>query len=277
MFKMKISVVLPTYNRATLLKASLESLIKLHPDEIIVIDDGSTDNTKEVLDEFKIKSKVCLKVIRHKERMGSTKAWNEGVEEAEGDLVFFTADDHFYPEFLFEKIKRLFNNDPKIGAVVLREKRRKTTRVTFKKRLFMLLTEWIIIEAYQQKKGYVKYGSGTMIVRRSIMKSVKYDEGYLGNCWREESQLQLDVQKLGWKIYFDPELCFQHIHTDYGGYRTFSHKEYEYWKIRNHTRFLKKNFPLKLPLFFFIFLQSKLRKGEVKTFLKAFKDGLKAR
>ncbi|MEM3607104.1 MAG: hypothetical protein QXE30_05630, partial [Candidatus Bathyarchaeia archaeon] len=84
------------------------------------------------------------------------------------------------------------------------------------------------------------------------------------------------IQKLNWKIYFDPSLYFQHIYVDYGGYRTISREKYHYWTIRNHTRFLKKNFPWKILPFFLLFLQANIRKGRAKEFIKAFKDGLKS-
>ncbi len=87
----KISVIVPTYNRAKTIKSCLDSILnqtlKLH--EIIVADDGSTDETKTILDQI-----PGLKVIRIEKNGGVSYARNLAIKQAKGDwLAFCDSDD----------------------------------------------------------------------------------------------------------------------------------------------------------------------------------------
>jgi glycosyltransferase involved in cell wall biosynthesis len=87
----KISVIIPVYNRADLLPVTLRSLLaqSLSADEIIVIDDGSTDGTAEVAESFG----SAVRVIRQ-ENAGPGAARNRGLREAIGEFIhFFDSDD----------------------------------------------------------------------------------------------------------------------------------------------------------------------------------------
>lgn len=96
-----ISVVIPTYNRADSLKNCLNSLKKqIFKDfEVIIVDDGSKDNTKEVFDLLKNENFRYV----YKENGGQSSARNLGVREAMGDIIAFTDDDCVVcPEWLKE-------------------------------------------------------------------------------------------------------------------------------------------------------------------------------
>ena len=92
----QVSVVLATYNRKELLKECLESLFnQTYPKdryEIIVVNDGSTDGTEEVLKEY-AKKAPCIFKCFSQENKGVAAAMNLGIKNAEGDIVCFTADD----------------------------------------------------------------------------------------------------------------------------------------------------------------------------------------
>ena len=91
---MRISVVIPTYNRLAYLQQALESVLSQTrmPDEIIVVDDGSTDHTKR-----EIGSRGDLLYVRQ-ENLGAAAARNRGIREAKGDWVaFLDSDDLWHP------------------------------------------------------------------------------------------------------------------------------------------------------------------------------------
>lgn len=96
---MKVSVVIPAYNEEKYLPKTLESIKKLkrHPDEILVIDGGSTDNTCEVARDYGAK---CVTV----EHRGIGYARQQGVEYATGDMIAFTDADTIVPTDWLTKI-----------------------------------------------------------------------------------------------------------------------------------------------------------------------------
>lgn len=92
-----ISVVIPVYNVGELLRKSVDSVVaQMGTDcEVIIVDDGSTDNSGEICDEYSHTANV--KVI-HKKNGGLSSARNVGIEVAEGDyLLFLDSDDYLRP------------------------------------------------------------------------------------------------------------------------------------------------------------------------------------
>ncbi|MFC1889839.1 glycosyltransferase family 2 protein [Thermodesulfobacteriota bacterium] len=103
MRKPRISVIIPTYNRAELLIKAIESVLQqtFHDYEIIVVDDGSTDNTRERLEPFMDR----LNYI-HQENRGKSTALNTGLREAGGEwIAILDSDDRWLPEKLEEQMK----------------------------------------------------------------------------------------------------------------------------------------------------------------------------
>lgn len=102
---MTISVVIPTYNRCELLRRALLSVFSqsLLPAEVIVIDDGSNDNTKVMI------HKEFPEVRYHRqENFGVSSARNLGIQKATGDwIAFLDSDDEWLPEKLFRQTEAL--------------------------------------------------------------------------------------------------------------------------------------------------------------------------
>ncbi len=118
-----ISIIIPTYNRRDLLirtlKAYSTQLYSRLISEIIVIDDGSTDDTAEAVDELKKSSDLKI-VYLHQDNCGPAQARNQGIARATGQLVIITGDDIVPHDGLvkehFEGHKR-FNFDKKIAIL----------------------------------------------------------------------------------------------------------------------------------------------------------------
>jgi glycosyltransferase involved in cell wall biosynthesis len=92
----KISVIIPNYNHGPYLAECIESALRqtLKPFEVIVVDDGSTDNTREVLSRYPVQS-----IFLH--RQGPSGARNAGIQAASGDwIALLDADDYWLPEKL---------------------------------------------------------------------------------------------------------------------------------------------------------------------------------
>lgn len=99
---MKISLVMPNYNHAAYLAASIGGILaQSRPaDEIIVIDDASTDDSLSILNELTA-GNPSIRIVRNRERRGVVAALNSGLRMATGDLIaFLGADDVVFPDFL---------------------------------------------------------------------------------------------------------------------------------------------------------------------------------
>lgn len=110
----RFSIILPLYNKAPYVRKALESIVsQSYRDwELIVINDGSTDNSlevvKNVVDELKIEDRK-LKILSQ-ENVGVAAARNRGVNESKGEYVcFLDADDWWEPEFLKEMDKLIID------------------------------------------------------------------------------------------------------------------------------------------------------------------------
>lgn len=109
-----VSVVIPTYNYGRFIAEAIKSALDqtLKPIEVIVVDDGSTDDTAEIVRGFG----EAVRYIRQ-ENAGVCAARNRGVAESSGELIaFFDADDTWEPTKI-EKQTALFSSDPQIGLV----------------------------------------------------------------------------------------------------------------------------------------------------------------
>jgi len=118
-----ISVIIPAYNHAPYVVESLESVFRQtrKPMEIIVIDDASTDNTANVIEQYLRRlgdsKRRKVRFICHKKNLTPTPTFNEGMANARGDyLVFLPADDWYAPTMLFEEAE-ILDAHPEIGVV----------------------------------------------------------------------------------------------------------------------------------------------------------------
>jgi GT2 family glycosyltransferase len=73
-----------------------------------------------------------------------------------------------------------------------------------------------------------------------LSRGVRYDERYSGTGYREESDLQKQIRRLGYKIVFEPRFYVYHLALETGGDRYSDLEDRMYWKWRNHTCFMNK-------------------------------------
>lgn len=114
----RVSIIIPSYNRKEILKEALKALFNQSYSkdkyEIIVIDDGSTDGTEEMMKS--LSSPCRLKYFKNRERMGTPKTRNRGIKKAEGEFIIFTDSDVIaLPDF----IKQHLDHHKKYGDVIV--------------------------------------------------------------------------------------------------------------------------------------------------------------
>jgi glycosyltransferase involved in cell wall biosynthesis len=113
-----ISIIVPTYNRAKTLPRAIDSILKQdYQDlELIIVDDGSTDNTQEILNSYRDSQ---IKVIVHSQNRGVTAAKNSGFDAISGDwFTLVDSDDELVvPNALSTAMQVLIDVDPSINAI----------------------------------------------------------------------------------------------------------------------------------------------------------------
>ncbi|MBS1650677.1 MAG: glycosyltransferase family 2 protein [Bacteroidetes bacterium] len=103
---LQVSIIIPAFNASLYIKETINSILlqKEIDFEIIIIDDGSTDKTKEIIDSFD--DKRIFYFYQHNQ--GVSAARNEGLEKAKGEfIIFFDADDVMLENFLYSRVNYL--------------------------------------------------------------------------------------------------------------------------------------------------------------------------
>lgn len=119
---MRFSIIMPTYNDAETIIDSIESLVNQTylNWELLISNDGSTDNTRSLLKEFINKNKLENKIKYFEFENGDqNNAILRVLDKITGDYVYlFHSDDLFYDKFVLEKVKKYVKNNPDIDAII---------------------------------------------------------------------------------------------------------------------------------------------------------------
>ena len=120
----KVSVVIPTYNRGDLIGETIQSLQDqdFEDFEVIIVDDGSTDDTKDVCEELVYVDSRFAYVAEDKKNRGPSYCRNKGYRMAQGEyLIFLDSDDLFLPGALKNRVKLMDAHEDKDFIVFVGE------------------------------------------------------------------------------------------------------------------------------------------------------------
>ena len=114
----KVSAIIPNYNDAHLLPRAIDSLLRqtepLH--EIIIVDDGSTDDSVAIIHTYMEKHPV-IRFIQHETNQGVCAALNHGIEASTGDYVILCAADDWYESKMIAFSKQAIRQTPRVGLI----------------------------------------------------------------------------------------------------------------------------------------------------------------
>jgi glycosyltransferase involved in cell wall biosynthesis len=203
----KASIVIPSYNSAKHLPKLIEAinLQTTKPHEIIIVDDGSYDNTTEIITTLKKKYKL-LKYFKTK-NSGPAKARNFGAMKSKGSIIIFTDSDCLPQKtWLAEMLKPFL--DKTVGGVQGAYK-------TKQKELVARFSQIEIEERYEKMrkaKNIDWVGSYSAAYPAKIFKTLKgFDENF-PIASGEDPELSYRVAKKGWKIVFNDKAIVYHLH-----------------------------------------------------------------
>jgi glycosyltransferase involved in cell wall biosynthesis len=118
----RVSVIMPVYDRAGYVRASVESVLSTrYPAlEVLVVDDGSTDGTGPILEDLRARNEAVVRVLRHPggRNAGPWASRNLALAEATGAYVCFLDSDDLMLPHRFERAVRILDEDPGLDGVV---------------------------------------------------------------------------------------------------------------------------------------------------------------
>lgn len=203
MSDLRLSVVIPTHNGAKTLADCLTALraSSLLPNEIIVVDDASTDDSAQIAERFQCRV-ICLP-----ENVGAARAKNRGAREATGDILFFTDDDVIVA---CDALARLVENfaDARVAGVVglLDAQVPFTDFASNVKNLWMCFT-------YERvpREGIGLFYTSIAAMRRDIFLQLGgFDENYCGASITEDTEFGQRAWAAGHFIRLDERVTAQH-------------------------------------------------------------------
>lgn len=201
---MLVSAIIPCYNAASTISRAIESVLNQTTtvDEIIVINDGSTDDSLEEIQGLK-KLHDSIVVI-HQDNKGVCAARNAGIELAQGTyLLMLDADDYFEHSFV-EKALKKFEEDHNYGAVMCGY-----VRVVNGKKVMPYIPPEITLASCLMNNGAL---SCLLLKKNAVVKAGLYDDAmHLGY---EDWDLNIRILKEGYRYGVVREILFNYTDTE---------------------------------------------------------------
>lgn len=240
----KISLVVLSWNGQKLLEQNLVSVIKATteyslPSEVIVVDNGSTDGTKEYINN----TYPEVKLVYLSRNMRFTGGNNAGAKAAIGNiLIFLNNDVEVTPDFIEPLVEHFDQLDIfAVGCNILMRGVRKESGLTrgyFRRGLLQVKHSW---EEYN-KLVPILYASGAAFAcdKKKFMELGGFDTVWDPFYW-EDVDLCYRAWKRGWRVLFEPKSIVYHMHQATNNPKNFTKFFLELPKERNRYLFIWKN------------------------------------
>ncbi len=221
MNNIKVSIIVPVYNGSKYIGDTLDSIINQDFDdfEIIVIDDGSTDNSLEIVKE-KLSSSTISHEIIHQDNLGVSCARNRGIAMAHGDyLVFVDADDCITRNHLSE----LYNGKTDFSLIQLVKKEGNNLSAPYYfSKSAVSCNDFIKMELNMQ----IPFNFCQLMYKKSII--IENNINFTPNLiYGEDTEFALKALSFGDKISLSNEVTYYYIQHEQSAIRTSEFKRFE--------------------------------------------------
>jgi GT2 family glycosyltransferase len=228
---MKISVIIPNWNGRKLLEKNLPAVLATKPDEVIVVDDASPDESNEFLK----KNYPEVKIVKHKKNLGFSAACNSGARDAKGEIIVIFNLDVVPEKDSLEKILPDFE-DEKVFAVSFNEPQWSWARILWKKGTVEHQPGPKIKKTHLSAWA----SGGSAGFRKSIWEKLGgFDNIYKPFYW-EDIDLSYRAWKRGYQVLWEPKAVVHHKHEAIIG-KHYSKKYINFISERNRLLFIWKN------------------------------------
>lgn len=211
-----ISIIIPTYNNADLLPRAIKSVLNQTYTnfELIIVDDASTDNTREVVENY-IQKDSRVKYYKHKENKERSAARNTGIKySTKPFLAFLDSDDKWLPTKLEKQILYLKKKGKEWIGVYCNRKiigigNSSIYPITFRKNIPVEGGRQLIKSVLLQKVGSF---SSTILIRKEIIQITGgFNESFILN---EDFEFTVRLLKKGKLAYIDEKLAIIYKHSN---------------------------------------------------------------
>jgi poly-beta-1,6 N-acetyl-D-glucosamine synthase len=197
----KISIIVPAYNEEKTITSTIQSLQKLdYPNyEIIVVDDGSTDQTYQKA----IQTQNSQTKIIHQQNKGKPNALNTGITQSSGDIILTVDADTTLHKDALTKIANHFTSNPKIGAIAGNVKIKREHSIINTLQSAEYATGINLVRKAQSVLGCVLVVPGPIaaIKKEAIQKTGGFSE----ETFAEDFDITLAILKAGYRIEYEEE------------------------------------------------------------------------
>lgn len=235
---MKLSVIVPVYNVASYVENCVKSILSNNVDmEVILVNDGSTDNSGEICD--RIASENNNVVVIHKENGGLSSARNAGLDIAKGDYITFVDSDDYVSSTIYKKCLDIIAKE-NVQCLKFRNKAVHDFDYDFSD---CKLTETLIFDNKQTLDWFfhltdycLSYSVCNMILSKDLISDIRFVEGVISEDIIFDYQIFLKFEKLvlidlvGYAYY---QRTGSISHSVYNENRACVYKVWEYIKTLN--------------------------------------------
>lgn len=282
---MGVSVVIPNYNGEKYIKKCLDSLMvqSLKPDEIIVVDNNSTDGSLELLNND-FRDKICI--IALEKNTGFSVAVNKGIKASKGEFVVLLNNDTELDKDWLKELHSVIQKDNKIFSCCSKMIRYDNRNIIDDAGDEYSILGWSFkrgdgksIKYYQDTEEVFSSCAGAAIYRKTILDEIGYfDEKFFA--YLEDIDISYRARSFGYKNYYAHKAKVYHIGSATSGSR------HNLFKVRlaarNNIFLIYKNMPIiqfiiNLPFILLGILIKSIYftlKGLGKSYILGIKDGI---
>lgn len=236
-----ISVIVPVYNSESYIRRCVDSILaQTYSDfELILIDDGSTDNSGRICDEY-MQQDSRISVI-HQANQGQAAARNRGIERAQGEWIHFVdSDDLIHPQMLELLRDTAIKSGASISAALFVESKNIPDDFFFEKKADYTLWEVNedVLKAFYYAQHYHYWIVCAKLIRKEIIQTIPFEEGRI---FEDNAVVCQWLHAAGKVAIVDAKLYYYYVNDSGTTKKAYSLKRLDWlWALQQQVEFYRR-------------------------------------